>query len=674
MTYHITNASELQAMNADLAGTYILDNDINLAGVSWVVVGNPVTPFVGTFDGQNHTIRNLSFTFTGGATYGYGLFGFAGAKYGISATALLKNVILENFIISTDREGNGALLGSAYSVVVENCHAINPTITGWGYCGGLIGELFQYDDYSTILSSISGCSVVGGEIYGEQKVGGLCGSAFSWDGYTIVENSFSSADVTATSTDGSGMHIGGFIGQMVDCIASNCYATGDVLYTDDNAADVGGFAGSFASVASTTLTPETSGCYATGTVTVTGDAPLWVGGFIGYAAKTVFLGCYSTGEVYSPDLSSTYVGGFVGSLDNYYGGSVTDCYSSSNVTVNGGEYIGGLFGYISGRNTSVKDVTNSHYSGSVDAREATLNYGDSVGGLAGYAYAIKFSNCYSSGTVGGDDYVGGFVGYLDNLTEILRCYSVSNVTGVGSYSGSFLGYSYKSLVHICYSSGNVMGTSEVGGFAGGIDYPNVHDCYSTANVTGQFDVGGFVGWPYSTGTISNCYSEGTVTAEVVTVGDPPDHMNSIGGFAGYAASTTTNFINCYSVGIITAPPLEFGTPGGFIGYVVNAIITGNMIVNCAWFTSSTANAIGWRTILNVPVATLSEISSGTDEPDNTLFYNVILKSPSHVVYDQGNANAWDFATPIWYEWSDRYPLFVPEVEPTVSTNAYAFIT
>lgn len=54
---HITDAEGLLAMAEDPHGSYVLDNDIDLAGVDW----KPMR-FYGTLDGNDHTISNLSVT------------------------------------------------------------------------------------------------------------------------------------------------------------------------------------------------------------------------------------------------------------------------------------------------------------------------------------------------------------------------------------------------------------------------------------------------------------------------------------------------------------------------------------------------------------------------------------------------------------------------------------
>ncbi|MBM4068260.1 MAG: hypothetical protein FJ271_04870 [Planctomycetes bacterium] len=63
-TYYITNVQQLQAMEKDLNGTYILANDIDASSTqSWYLgfepVGSSTRPFTGALLGQGHVISGL---------------------------------------------------------------------------------------------------------------------------------------------------------------------------------------------------------------------------------------------------------------------------------------------------------------------------------------------------------------------------------------------------------------------------------------------------------------------------------------------------------------------------------------------------------------------------------------------------------------------------------------
>ena len=45
----ITNREQLAAIASDLAGTYVLESDIDLLDIDWVPLGNDKEPFTGTY-------------------------------------------------------------------------------------------------------------------------------------------------------------------------------------------------------------------------------------------------------------------------------------------------------------------------------------------------------------------------------------------------------------------------------------------------------------------------------------------------------------------------------------------------------------------------------------------------------------------------------------------------
>lgn len=55
----IKTAEELQAMENDLSGKYILMDNIDLAGYDWTAVGATSNSFTGEFNGNGHIIENL---------------------------------------------------------------------------------------------------------------------------------------------------------------------------------------------------------------------------------------------------------------------------------------------------------------------------------------------------------------------------------------------------------------------------------------------------------------------------------------------------------------------------------------------------------------------------------------------------------------------------------------
>jgi hypothetical protein len=175
------------------------------------------------------------------------------------------------------------------------------------------------------------------------------------------------------------------------------------------------------------------------------------------------IDCKVTGE--------DYVGALVGQLyrDNPRAGYVNACYNS-NGTVKGNEKVGGLFGH-------------TYY----------VNLGTGLTGI---------NNCYTTGTVEGYAYVGGFSGY-HRYTPITNCYSACTVYGTGgSYIGGFaatiVDQNGPGPVTNCYSVGKVVGT---GNYTAGFSYSNydVYNCYYNSETSGQSAGGSsYVGIPKTT--------------------------------------------------------------------------------------------------------------------------------------------------------------------------------
>jgi len=139
-----------------------------------------------------------------------------------------------------------------------------------------------------------------------------------------------------------------------------------------------------------------------------------------------------------------------------------------------------------------------------------------VGRLVGWNYQGAISNCYSNGTVSGDENVGGLVGENWYAT-ISNCYSTGTVSGDENVGG-LVGYNClpSGTIINSYSTGSVAGDRYVGGLVG-TNGGTVSNCYSTGTVSGNYFVGGMVGWNYQ-GAISNCYSSGSVVGAGASVG------------------------------------------------------------------------------------------------------------------------------------------------------------
>ncbi len=193
------------------------------------------------------------------------------------------------------------------------------------------------------------------------------------------------------------------------------------------------------------------------------------------------------GHCDSATLSDIRVSGTVNGRDRI--GGLIGGYNSplgivgvtSRAAVNGNNYVGGLFGI------SATGVSSSWASGAVTGT------GDYIGGLVGYLSSrdTLILASYATGAVRGVRSVGGLVGgNLGTATSIDQSYATGSVTGTSAVGG-LVGTSLSTITN-SFSSGAVTGASNVGGLVGANDGLIGHS-YSRSAVSGTTGVGGLVG-------------------------------------------------------------------------------------------------------------------------------------------------------------------------------------
>jgi PKD repeat protein len=419
------------------------------------------------------------------------------------------------------------------------------------------------------MITISGNSSFGG-------IGGFVGRLYNNSSTAYTENCSSSCDIDGGSV--VNQYIGGFLGYSLSYSShsfdiTNCHATGNI---QSNCDYVGGFAGYCGC--------RTDNCYAEGDIV---GANI-IGGFNGYFAPTGsnrdIQDCYSTGDV----SGLQYAGGFIGvsPFQGYYA-SITNCYATGNVNADLG-YAGGLIGYCQ------YDLINCYATGDVNAQ------GNYAGGLIGFHGFYPLSDCHASGDVNSSGsnaggliglYESNFIPYPPGPPIFSGCYATGNVNADLGYAGGLIGV-YISLnqeLTECSASGNVSGSSNIGGFFGkGAPGSNVviSKCLAIGNVTvtssSSSSVGGFAGKLDNWVQVENCYAQGDVVSTAAT-------QDRVGGFVGHYVSTIVTYIKyCYSSGLVS---VQTGSVGGFCGYSDDSI---DRITDCYWDveTSGQSTSVG----------------------------------------------------------------------------------
>ena len=218
-TYLITTPAELAWVAEQVNSrteyfegkTILLMNDIDLSGSYWTPVGNvtayPTVTFKGTFNGQNHTISNLTASDDAAGYAAAGLFG--------SILGTVKNVTLKDVNIRSTHYA-GAVVGysSMNGAIIENCHVDGGTITsvpefnGTSYdngdkAGGIIG-------YYVTDDKVTNCSAKNLTITAYRDFGGITGcgpqsgmTGCSVENITLVQDNTNGYDSEAVTTVGA---------------------------------------------------------------------------------------------------------------------------------------------------------------------------------------------------------------------------------------------------------------------------------------------------------------------------------------------------------------------------------------------------------------------------------------------------------------------------------------
>ena len=149
--FTVSTVAELQAIaaavnsgdNSYQGATITLTADIDLGQVAWMPIGTTTHPFLGTFDGQGHTLSNLNvnirYSDTGGAA---GLFGQVGPG------GMVKDVHIKGGTVYINANPNGfacylgGVVGINQGTVVgcSNTALVNGNNWQWARIGGVVGK------------------------------------------------------------------------------------------------------------------------------------------------------------------------------------------------------------------------------------------------------------------------------------------------------------------------------------------------------------------------------------------------------------------------------------------------------------------------------------------------------------------------------------------------------
>jgi hypothetical protein len=512
----------------------------------------------------------------------------------------------------------GGLCGKNREGTISKCYATGIVSGGNNsyFLGGLAGEGFR----GTILDCYATGNVTAGD--NSSILGGLCGQ----DGTT--SNCYATGNVTAGNNSSK---LGGLCGSSTDSTTFNCYATGSVT-GGKYSKKLGGLKGSNGSGISDSSILY---CYATGQVKG-GVGSYDLGGLTGYNLGSV-SNCYATGDVEG----NSNVGGLCGENDFYYGpyGIISNCYATGAVT--GDDSLGGLVGRnyrsiisncfwdtqtsgmadgvgyndggtitnLQGKTTANMQIMSTFTDAGWDfttpvwkicdgfdyPRLAWERYAGGSGtaedpflirtpcqmneigtepndwdkhflltadiNMAGFTYTTALIAPDTDSST--EDFQGiEFTGVFDGAGFRIINFTIDTAGTDNDYLGLF-GFtdSTGTINNLAIEDVNITGgdSSQCLGGLAGVNIGTISNCFSTGSVTGRINLGGLVG--VNIGTISNCYATGSVAG-----GDSSYHL---GGLVGLNDGIISH---CYATGPVTS---GYGSwcLGGLCGYSYHGTIS-----------------------------------------------------------------------------------------------------
>jgi hypothetical protein len=294
---------------------YMLISDLDLSGVDIQPIGNNgiSVSFNGSFEGNNHIIRNLTFGNNDIWTSYFGFFGHIGNEGQVSHLEL-KNI---QIVTGYPSQYIGGLAGLNDGTITD-CN-ITGSIRGGDYSinfGGLVGanEREITDCYSNVNVLVGNYS---------RTIGGLVGR-----NQGIISRCFSTGSVSGLDDTFS---LGGLLGGNVYGTINECFAVTSVSGGDKDWG-LGGLAGSNG------IEGSISDCYAISTITG-GNNCSNLGGLAGNNYKGKISYCYTSGNVTSGN-DSENLGGFAG--NNSEDSVITNCYFLTESEDSGPDNVLGL--------------------------------------------------------------------------------------------------------------------------------------------------------------------------------------------------------------------------------------------------------------------------------------------------------------------------------------------
>lgn len=587
--YEIYSAKGLQWLAEQVNGgdnfsgkTVTLTADIDLENAEWTPIGTTDNPFAGKFDGGSKIISNLTVNSPEEAFKG--LFGR------LVTPGTISNVNINNAAV-TGYDEVGAIVGSAYTGSVSNCHVSGDIlieghyhvggITGYGYAtisdcsvignagsyvkgtymkadfegdavGGIIG--YAAEKNSAEAKVISECSAII-DVIGTRKVGGIagqCGKDANVYGCTFSGNVSTNADETYIAANAGKIMVGGLVGELTGSslfIKNSTVAEGSTV-TGVDAKTTGAILGG-SRTAGYALTEENN--TATG-VTVT------PGGGNETVAEGIELASDGTYNIVSA-AGVKSLAELVNAGDNFEGKTIV---LTADANLGGEEWMP-----IGNGTRSGQTYTGNAFKGTFDGNGKTIS-GLKITERSGKAAAGLFG-VLDGGTVknvtlevdidvasNANELAAGCVGLLTN-NGLVENVTVSGSVKSGETAAGIVSRVIKSgTVRNCHNHATISGTAHnAGGIVGAAYYDNegmtIESCTNDGAISGTYAVGGIAG--LSVAEVKNCSNSATITGNGTSVGGVIGEQQNAGSITG-----------CTNTGNVVNNTEAYGN-GGIVGWI-----------------------------------------------------------------------------------------------------------
>ena len=293
----------------------------------------------------------------------------------------------------------------------------------------------------------------------------------------------------------------------------------------------------------------------------------------------------------------------------------------------------GLFGAVGGR-----DVSRIRGVGLVGV---DVTGGNGVGGLLGRGVYASVRESHATGSVSGDDEVGGLVGRTWDLLE--HNSAAVDVSGA-QLVGGLVGHQILNDLIGSYATGSVSGTDAVGGLAGAVSdtFQTILASYATGDVSGQ-------------GARLSESDSGLIICDGLgwfTAAGPVETTNSTGGgVGGLVGSSCGVILASYATGAVSGTAAVGGLVGSGRARVGSSywdLETSGVRVGVGEYDTNDNGVMDGseRHLLGVAGMTTAELQGPTDYTGVYEIWNIDLdRSP----FSDGEVDdPWDFGTSVQY--------------------------